>query len=375
MRVLLTARHPVGGIRTFFRYVYGNPVFRAVDLEIVAPDDGLSDYLDQYVQHPSFSVRAVENTNRALLQGTREALKEGGFDLVHSHGFTAGLLTELAVIGLSLPHLMTAHDVFLPAQFHGWNGRLKHFLMARVFGRMSAIHTVTDEARRNFLEFFPNVRSDQIHGILHGVDTSFFADGSPVDHRALYGIDPDRPLIGFFGRFMAQKGFRDLVQAVSRIVENERIQPKPVVITFGWGGFIREDYQYLKERGLSDYFIQAPKTDDMPGAMKGVDAVAMPSKWEACGLLAMEALAAGVPIVGTDCVGLNEVLRGSPARIVKPASPDALSEALVDLLYESDRQSFRDYQAVARQRFDVGRAASELADLYRQIGSTRIKER
>jgi hypothetical protein len=55
--------------------------------------------------------------------------------------------------------------------------------MARLFARLDGVHTVTQDAERNFIEFFPGLKQSRIHGILHGVDTEFFKNGEPRDLR------------------------------------------------------------------------------------------------------------------------------------------------------------------------------------------------
>lgn len=366
MKVLMTARHPGGGIKTFFRYIYSNPAFEDVELSLIAPDNGLSSFFESVLPKGRIQLHPVENDSRSLLKKTRELLKtENQYDLLHSHGFTAGALSELARLGVRrVPHLMTAHDVFLHQQFLGWKGRLKHFGMARLFSRLDGVHTVTEDAERNFLKFFPGLDHARIHGILHGVDTAFFKNGEPRDLRSEFNLPARKPLIGFFGRFMAQKGFRDVIEAMRIVIDKVGTEAAPLVVTFGWGGFIREDYQYIEEQGLSSHFRQLPATDDMPGSLKAVDLVVMPSRWEACGLLAMEALAAGVPIVGTDCEGLDEVLRGTPATKIKPYSPDQLAEAVMQHLEDSRLEAFTEYQSTACERFAIDRPARELRTLY-----------
>ena len=369
MRILMSALQPGGGIRTFFRYIYSQHCFDNCSFVLVAPDKGLSDYISQHLPEGRIRVVPADSGHVAFVRQVRGLLKTGDFQLAHSHGFAAGLLTELARTGIGCPHLMTAHDVFLKSQFSGWKGRSRRWAMARLFNRMTAIHTVTDDARANLLEFFPSIDSARVKGILHGVDTEYFRDGEPRILKGELGLDEMTPLIGFFGRFMGQKGFRLLVDAMKDIVDQGRVQPAPHVVTFGWGGFIREDYQYLREKGLGDYFHQLEQTNNMPSAIKGTDLVAMPSRWEACGLLAMEALAAGVPIIGSDCVGLREVLQGSPAKMVGIGDSNALATAIVSELGEgqSRRQKFEDYKAVAIKRFSIGRPAAELHSLYGQI--------
>jgi glycosyltransferase involved in cell wall biosynthesis len=369
MNVLMTALQPGGGIRTFFRYIYSQKVFEGFRFTLLAPDDGLSDYLSEFLPSGRITVISAEPAPIKFMVQVRRMAKNPDYDLVHSHGFSAGVLTELAMVGVSKTHLMTAHDVFTKAQFQGFKGHLRQWGMATAFRRMSAIHTVTEDARANLIEFFPGVAPSQVVGILHGVDTAYFRDGKPEPLKESLGLSPETPLIGFFGRFMGQKGFRLIVQAIRRIRDEQLLPVVPHVATFGWGGFIREDYAYLEELGLKDYFHQMPQTNNMTGALKGVDLVAMPSRWEACGLLAMEALAAGVPIVGSNCVGLREVLEGTPALQVPVGSDSALADALVSEIKNLDqrRAAFQAYQPEAVERFAIDRPARTLADLYQQL--------
>lgn len=369
MQVLMSALQPGGGIRTFFRYIYSQKCFEDYSFVLFAPDRGVSEYLGAYLPEGRIRVIPAPSESLAFIREGRKLISSGQFQLVHSHGFSAGLLTEIARLGSPLPHLMTAHDVFLSSQFSGVNGKARQWVMARIFNRIPYIHTVTEDARTNLLEFFPSLDERRVKGILHGVDTEFFRDGLPRNLRSEIEVPADASLIGFFGRFMGQKGFRVLVDAMEDIVNNRKLDPLPHVVTFGWGGFIREDYQYLSEKGLGPYFHQADHTDDMAAALKGVDLVAMPSRWEACGLLAMEALAAGTPIIGTECIGLREVIDGSPAQKIAVGDSVHLASAIVyEIINLSARKNeFLDFQDTAVDRFNVIRPATTLAELYNHI--------
>lgn len=367
MNVLLTALWPVGGIRTFFRYIYGHEAFADVKLHLLAPDEGLSAYLNTYLPEQRITVSPVPQSGPRLAMATRSALSQGGFDMIHSHGFSASVFTELGRLGSSPPHLMTAHDVLLPTSFEGVRGWAKRVLLQHVYRRLDGIHAVSDDAAANVLEYLPALESKRVRAILNGIDAPRFVEAKPVDVRELSGAPAGALMIGFFGRFMAQKGFRTLVDAVGMILR-ERLLERPVrVLTFGWGGFIREDFQYVAQRGLQEHFLQQPQQDHPEGWIRGVDVVAMPSRWEACGLLAMEALCAGTPIVGTNCIGLREVLAGSPAPMVKPEDPGALARALVMLAEPGAREPFRAYQPRAVERFGIERPARALRGLYDEV--------
>ncbi len=371
MKVLMTAMQPSGGIKTFFRYVYQQPAFSDDNFVLIAPDsDGsLQCFLNATVGPGKINVIHSGCTPLEFLRSVRDKLKSEDYDLIHSHGFGAGLLTEIASTFVASPkHLMTAHDVFLPSQFLGVKSKIKKVIMALVFDRIDAIHTVTEDATRNFQEFFPSVSQSAFYPILHGIDTHYFECGVPWNIREELSISAHVPIIGFFGRFMGQKGFRTLVEAIALIKErNEGNRPLPVVVTFGWGGFIREDYSYLESLGLGDSFIQMDGTDDMPAMLKAMDMVVMPSRWEACGLLGMEVLAAGVPLISTDCIGLREVVAGSPARIFSPGDVGGLAELITKEIENPTKDVFRKYQPEAVQRFAIERPAGTLRGLYHNL--------
>ena len=80
-------------------------------------------------------------------------------------------------------------------------------------------------------------------------------------------------------------------------------------------------------------------------------------------LLAAEAMVAGVPIIGTDCIGLREVLRDTPARVVPAADSKALAEAIIAEIENSSIENMKHFRDEASKRFDVTKSAGELQNL------------
>ncbi|TVP60365.1 MAG: glycosyltransferase, partial [Halomonadaceae bacterium] len=183
--------------------------------------------------------------------------------------------------------------------------------------------------------------------------------------RQELGIDKDTRIVGFFGRFMAQKGFSLLRDAVENINQSENHVPIAVVC-FGWGGFIREEQQILKQRGISHYFHFLPGTNAMVAALRGVDMVAMPSRWEACPLLPMETMIAGTVLVASDCIGMKEVTDNTPAVRFESDSVEGLQLALCQVLaaMEKHRMDALAFREEAAARFDVADTAKAVRRLY-----------
>lgn len=366
MKILLVARWPVGGIRTYFRYIYSQDIFAEDELVLLAPDVDLAPFLQQYFPTGRIRFIASGNSDAELRRKCIQLLRDEQFDVIHSHGFSAGALVSSIPRWLPAPHIMTAHDVFRKEQFAGLKGSAKSLLINLAYARVKGILTVGQDAYDNFIEFMPWVAQKKIHNIDHGVDTQRFFSAQPRNFREELN-EPSRTIIGFFGRFMSQKGFPDVITAVKLLSQRLSPEQMPIVLTFGWGGFIREDYALIEKLGLSAYFRQMPFTDDVPAAIKGVDLVVMPSRWEACGLLAMEVLSAGVPLISTDCIGLRCVVENTPTRIVPPYRPDQLANAIEEALRLSPKDTFLAFQAEAVERFNLTRPAQALHRYYQQL--------
>jgi glycosyltransferase involved in cell wall biosynthesis len=372
VKILLVVRWPVGGIRTYLRYIYAQDFFAGYELTLLAPDIELKCFLTQNFPEQRIRFVATENTDKGLRKELKKILVSESFDVIHSHGFSAGALVSSLVSRLPAPHIMTAHDVFRAEQFVGIKGKIKSFLLNIAYWRTQGVLTVGEDALVNFKEFMPMVPGKKIHNIDHGVDSERFANALRRDFHNELNLQ-DRKIIGFFGRFMSQKGLLDVIKAMKLLLERRAPEQMPIVLTFGWGGFIREDYALIDQLGLSDYFRQLPFTDDVPAAIKGVDMVVMPSRWEACGLLAMEVLSAGTPLIATNCIGLRCVVENTPTHIVEPYRPDQLVEAIDAELNESTVKTFTAFQPVAMERFSLVRPAQTLHDYYQQLkGSDRV---
>lgn len=366
MKILLVARWPVGGIRTYFRYIYAQQIFAQDELVLLAPDVDLASFLSQYFPMNRIRFVPTENSDADLRKQFMKLIATEQFDVIHSHGFSAGALVCSVPRRLPAPHIMTAHDVFRKQQFTGLKGRLKAFLLNLAYWRVKGVLTVGQDAYNNFKEFMPLVPVKKIHNIDHGVDTERFASAKKRDFHSELN-EPARKIIGFFGRFMSQKGFLDVIKAMKILSERLDSAAMPLVLTFGWGGFIREDYALIEKMGLSAYFRQMPFTDDVAAAIKGVDLVVMPSRWEACGLLAMEVLSAGTPLISSNCIGLRCVVENTPSKTIEPCSPEQLADAIAAELTQSSAAEFSAFQAEAIARFNLTRPAEELHHYYQTI--------
>lgn len=136
------------------------------------------------------------------------------------------------------------------------------------------------------------------------------------------------------------------------LLRNPTLSRCPVVVAFGFGGFVRETKKLVRDKNLENSVYFMPFTANSSSALKGFDVLAMPSLWEAYGLLAAEAMSAGTPVIGTDCIGLREVLKDTPWVMVPLRDSKALADALANEIKNPSRENAEEFRKVAMSRFD-----------------------
>ena len=367
--VLCVVRWPVGGIRTYIRDLVASSALSDYEFALIAPNEaGLAQYLAEghlmrarWIQVPSSSRSMVH----AVIKASRELKPR----FIHSHGFTSGAIGAVASRTVRLPHLLTVHDLLFKAQFRGLRGRGRRLSLGASLVMTDTIHCVTRDSRDNLLGSFPLLGGldHKTHVISHGVDVERILAAPARDIAGGIDSKPGCVTFGFLGRFMAQKGFRVLTDAIGLLKAQGLTPERARVLAVGSGGFIREDRARLARLGLEEFFVFWPYQSDVVSTLKGIDCLVMPSLWEASGLLAMEAMVAGVPVIGSDCLGLRETLADTPAIRVPPNDARQLSQALGAFIAQPRPGAARQFRVEAARRFSAHRAFAKLHDLYASI--------
>lgn len=375
--VLLVVRHPVGGIRTFFRYVFQRFSIEKYRFTLIAPDCAEARLLleDLGALELNFIPLGERASNLEFLRAVTHVIRTAAFDLIYSHGYTSAMASVVGSLLTRTPHLVTCHDVFTEGQFAGLNGVLERSALGLCLATADRIHCVTEDAKENLLDYLPILRlaQDKILAIRNGIETARFQDAECRNFKDELKLDEDCFIIGFLGRFMSQKGFRYLVDALVEMQKRDDLPRKAIILTISaQDGYFREEMADIERRGLSSSVLFLPFVANVASSLKGMDVVAVPSLWEACGLLAMEAMVAGVPVVGTNCVGLREVLADTPAKVVPTRDASALANALIAEMLEPTTVHAREFSLAASTRFAVEKQAEEIEQLLSELLNQRV---
>ena len=177
---------------------------------------------------------------------------------------------------------------------------------------------------KRYLEGF--VPAERVHLIPNGVDTALFPPAAP---------DAPREGLIYIGRLAPQKRLDLLLRAVALL-------PKPVPVTLVGAGSLEPDLRQLAtELGLEVRFLGVVPHPELPDLLRQAKAFVLPSKWEGHPKALLEAMAIGLPCIGTDVPGTRDVLvNGQTGLLVASDDPKKLAVALQRIL-EDDNLSRR----------------------------------
>lgn len=289
----------------------------------------------------------------------KKILSTEKFDIVHVH--------EPIVPLLCLTVLRHSHAINV-GTFHAYRetNALYEYgrpLAARIFGRLDGRIVVSTVVRDFIARYFPG----DYRVIPNGIDAALFA--SP-DIKPVSRFDDGRPNILFVGRMEERKGFRHLLDAYPYIKEEVPDARLLVVGAFGdeeKAPFIR-DVRARRMRGI--HFVGWVSRADLPRYYRTAAVFCAPSTgFESFGIVLLEAMASGLPIVASDIAGYRQVLtNGVEGCLVKPGDPKSMAEAIVGLIKDPRRRE----RIAARGRktaaaYDWSIVAERVMDYYNEL--------
>lgn len=184
--------------------------------------------------------------------------------------------------------------------------------------------------------------------------------------RREFGIPDDALVVGHVGRFDPQKNHNYLVEIAAELI---RCQKNTRILLIGDGPLREEVETRVRKLGLDPFFIFAGLRSDVPKLMLGaMDCFLLPSLHEGLPLVAVEAQAAGLPVIMSDEITSEALLPTSnAARIPLSRSPALWANAIVHMCNGPRVTSAEALAAVADSAFNIERAHSELEMLYASL--------
>lgn len=282
-------------------------------------------------------------------------MRRDQYDIVHVHEPLTPIVPWIVVLGSKAPVVGTFHvyreDGHRFYAAFGW-------VLGPIIRQLRARIAVSPAARRTLEPYFPGA----CDLVPNGISVERFRDSRPRPAA----FDAGRLHVLYVGRLENRKGVEHLIRAMARV---RRDVPTATLVIVGEGRERERLSALAREMDIAARFEGRVRDDDLPAYFQAADVVCSPALGgESFGIVLLEAMAAGVPIVASRIEGYDALVGASgAAALVPPADAEALAAVLSDLLRSPERRHEMGARgADAARAYDWTSIAERLEAIYRR---------
>jgi len=298
-------------------------------------DKGVHVYrVDNYMINPNNFIDWIFQLNFNMISKASEIInKEGKFDVIHAHDWLVAYAAKTLKESFNIPLVATIHatEAGRNSGIHNPDQRYVNDTEWMLTYEASEV-IVNSKFMRNDLQRLFGLPYEKINVVSNGINTTVY-NGMERDYdfRRQYAMDNEK-IILFMGRLVFEKGVQHLISAMPKILEGYH---DAKLVIAGRGGMTDQLKAQVEAMGLSNKvcfagYLNAKQVSKM---YKCADVSVFPSTYEPFGIVALEAMLAGVPTVVSDVGGLNEIVEhGVDGMKSYAGNSNSLADSILELL-------------------------------------------
>jgi len=304
---------------------------------------------------------------------TTRILRQSNFDILHTHGGTAGFWGRMCGVFAGRPRIRI-HS------YHGMHYLSKHNVSSfrlQMTDRFllclsdKVVCVCESDFKKGLQAGIVTAKKGVI--IHNGIEAKNFRDFKRRDAlRAEFGLKESDILFGNVGRLHRQKGQRYLIDAFQK-VKNKNPQAELWIV--GEGELREELKKGALDSGVYDSVHFLGARTDIPEILSAIDIFVLPSLWEGQPITILEALAAGKAVIATNVDGIADILVNEKnALLVPPKDSHALSVAMNKMIQDRELRARISSAAIntMSEKFTAERMAGLIGELYQKTYSMRF---
>ena len=300
-------------------------------------DKGVKVYrIGNYMINPNNFIDWIMQMNFNLVAKANEIIaKEGNFDVIHAHDWLVAYAAKTLKNSYGTPIVATIHatEAGRNSGIHDETQRYINDTEWMLTYEASEV-IVNSNYMKSELQRLFGLPFEKINVVPNGVNLNLYS-GVERDYefRRQYAADNEK-IILFVGRLVYEKGIQHLIAAMPKVLE--KYHDSKLVIA-GKGGMIDELKAQVNAMGISTkvYFTGYLNSKQVVKMYKCADVAVFPSTYEPFGIVALEGMLSGTPVVVSDVGGLNEIVQhGENGMKSYAGNPNSLADSIVSLLYD-----------------------------------------
>jgi glycosyltransferase involved in cell wall biosynthesis len=289
--------------------------------------------------------------------------------VVHTHSSKAGILGRLAARRAKVPVVVHTFHGFGFNDFQRWPVSKAFILAEKIAGKATTHFIAVSRANLEKAVSLGIAKSDEIRVIRSGIKIKEFEPRPGFDAKAMkrsLGLDPEKPLALMVACFKPQKSPVDFVRAAALVAEEV---PEAQFAVAGDGALRPGMEAAIREAGLEDRLRLLGWRRDVPELLWSADALVLTSLWEGLPRVYPQAMAAGVPVVGTKVDGGPEaVIEGENGWLVEPRDIKGIADRMAELLKEPEKaKAMGKAGGSMLPEFDIDLMVKQQEELYEQL--------
>jgi D-inositol-3-phosphate glycosyltransferase len=260
------------------------------------------------------------------------------YDIIHSHYWLSGLLGNWTQEIWKRPNMVMFHTLGAVKNSTAVGKpepELRIAVEKEIMRNCQRIVVPTKGEKKRLLSYYP-VATDKIGIVPCGVDLNLFRPIDKMTARNILGLKPDETILLYVGRFDPLKGLDRLLEAM---VHLNNYHPRLRLMIVGGDGKEAPEYRYLMNNakifGIDNkvVFTGRVEQDHLPPYYGSADALIIPSYYESFGLVGLEALACGRPVVSTPVGAMKGIIsRDKTGLLIQNSSPQNLARGIESII-------------------------------------------
>jgi glycosyltransferase involved in cell wall biosynthesis len=299
-----------------------------------------------------------------------ESIKSSDLIHVHGHPYPSSLIAAKIAKRYSKPLVLTQHNTFIAYAGIVWDHVewLNDYAIGKQVLKEADKIVVVSNATKNYV-WSLGANPEKIEVLHNGVDLNRFRPltGIKDKMRRKLGITEDSSVVLTVRRLVYKNGIDTLIESAKKAVKQN---PRLVFIVVGKGPDFEEVKEKIAQLGIQKNFRLTGfiSDEDLPLHYNAADFFVLPSKsGEGLPLVALEAMACGVPVISTNVGGISEIMNEDYGKLVPPNSPEALADAILDFSQRDCSVIKKDLRKMVEQKYSWDRNVEKLVEIYEEL--------